>query len=154
MVAYCAARGAELAASVAVLPGAAALLARLRATGACLGLVTGNLEAIAEMKVRAAGLGGFFSVGAFGSDAEDRAELIVRARAAADARRAAAAPPLAVWHVGDTPMDVDAAARAGARGVGVATGHYTVQTLRALPGDHAVVADLCDAGELARVFDL
>jgi len=155
MVAFCAARGAELAAGVAVLPGVVALLERLRATGACLGLVTGNLEAIAELKVRAAGLAHFFSVGAFGSDAEDRAELVARARAAAAALGVGAgAPEIATWHAGDTPMDVDAAARAGAAGVAVATGHYTAEALRALPGAHAVVRDFCDAGEMARVFGL
>jgi phosphoglycolate phosphatase-like HAD superfamily hydrolase len=154
MEAYCAARGAEVAASVAVLPGAAALLARLRATGACLGLVTGNPEAIAEMKVRAAGLAHFFSVGAFGSDAEDRAVLVERARAAAQALGVGGGAPPATWHTGDTPMDVDAAARAGARSVAVATGHYTLDALRLLPGTHAAVPDLCDAAEMARVFGL
>ena len=48
-------------------------------------LVTGNLEPIARMKLRAAGIGGHFpkGQGGFGSDSEDRAELpdVARARA-------------------------------------------------------------------------
>jgi phosphoglycolate phosphatase-like HAD superfamily hydrolase len=154
MVEYCAERLAMLKGSVSVLPGVEPLLNRIRATGACLGLVTGNLEGIAEMKIRAAGLGDFFSCGGFGSDAEDRAELVARAAAAAAARAGVDRGRLRVFHCGDTPYDLDAAHRAGARGVGVCTGSYSAPRLRECAGDHILVENFCDAAELTHVFEL
>ena len=46
--------------------------------------------------------------------------------------------------IGDTPLDVQCAAAAGARSVAVATGSYDEAALRAT-GAHAVLADLSDA---------
>jgi phosphoglycolate phosphatase len=130
MVEYVAARREELA--VSVLPGVRALLQALhRRRDVRLALVTGNLEPIARMKLAACGLDGFFQVGGFGSDHVDRAELVRLAVA-----RAAAAHPgldparLTVVHCGDTMHDLRAAVRAGARGLGVATGGYSADTLR------------------------
>jgi phosphoglycolate phosphatase len=142
VTAYCAARADALAASVRALPGVEALLAALTARGAVLGLVTGNLEGVAAQKVRAAGLEKYFSTGGFGSDAEDRADCIRIARLRAAARFPALAAGVPVFHVGDTPYDVDAAVRAGVRGVGVATGHFSAAALREAGAAAAVVETL------------
>jgi phosphoglycolate phosphatase-like HAD superfamily hydrolase len=40
--------------------------------------------------------------------------------------------------VGDTPLDVSAAHAAGAEAVGVATGHYDREALRAAGADHVL----------------
>jgi len=40
--------------------------------------------------------------------------------------------------VGDTPLDIEAAHGVGAIGVGVATGHYSVEELRAAGADHVL----------------
>jgi phosphoglycolate phosphatase len=135
MEAHCAAAGSP-GEGLAVLPGVPALLAALAqrsATVAC-GLVTGNLQSIALRKLRALGLDaapGAFVCGGFGSDAEDRAELVrvavARARAALPGLRG----DLRVFHVGDTPRDLDAAHRAGVEGLGVATGKFSVAELTA-----------------------
>jgi phosphoglycolate phosphatase len=106
----------------------AAALARLRDSGHALALVTGNLEPIARMKLRAAGIGHHFAKGqgGFGSDAEDRAEL------PRIARRRAAAPP---WPrertvvIGDTPRDIACARADGVRVAAVATGPFAVEAL-------------------------
>ncbi len=104
-----------------VAPGAAAALGRMRAAGAELGLLTGNLEPIARAKMARAGLGDWFPEGggAFGSDHERRGALvpIARARAAADGGRVAV--------VGDTPGDIACARAGGARCVAVATGPHS-----------------------------
>jgi phosphoglycolate phosphatase len=130
--------GAAIAAGAAagglqLLPGVAPLLERLRRCGrAALGLVTGNLQAIAWAKMGALGLGaGVFSCGGFGSDGEDRAELIRLAVRRAEAALGVRGAALRVAHVGDTPRDVDAAFRAGVFCIGVATGKFTASELEA-----------------------
>lgn len=161
MEAYCAARAGQ--AGVAVLPGVVQLLEVLATRNdTLLGLVTGNLESICMLKLAASGLAGYFSTGGFGSDHTERGELIK-----IGLRRAAQLYPrmphresLHVVHVGDTPNDVRAAAYAGVRGVGVATGAMTVAELLAAGAScgpdfrHVVVADLTDLEALKGIFAL
>ncbi len=76
-----------------VVPGIADLLPALAARdGVTLGLLTGNFEPVARLKLRRAGIGRWFpaGAGAFGSDSEDRAELPAIARRRAGAGRAEA----------------------------------------------------------------
>src|SRR3954447_14389222 len=86
-------------------PGALEKLAARE--GTTLSLVTGNLEAIARLKLERAGLGGYFArgQGAFGSDAEDRTELpaIARKRAGSNGTPY---PRKRTVVVGDTPNDI------------------------------------------------
>ena len=123
-----------------VLPGVVELLPRLIGDGYLLGIVTGNVEAAAHIKLHRAGLNRFFSFGGYGSDSDDRAEItrIALRRAALvygadlDAKQAIV--------VGDTPRDVDGAHAAGIECVGVATGHYTVDQLREAGADYAIAS--------------
>lgn len=122
---------ADLRAKVA--PGVEALLVELAARDDVhLALLTGNLEAVARLKLRAAGLGGFFASGqgAFGSDAEDRAELpaIARRRAAAFAE-GRSYPRDKTVVIGDTPRDIACARADGVRCIAVATGPYGADEL-------------------------
>ena len=122
-----------MAGGLQLLPGVAPLLERLRGSGrVILGLVTGNLQAIALAKMGALGLArGYFATGGFGSDGEDRAQLIRLAVRRAEAALGVRGAALRVVHVGDTPRDVDAAFRAGAFCVGVATGKFSAAELEA-----------------------
>jgi phosphoglycolate phosphatase len=99
-------------------------------------LVTGNLEPIARMKLRAAGIGHHFAEGqgGFGSDSEDRAELpgIARARAGNHA-------PEDTVVIGDTPRDIACARADGVRVIAVTTGPFDAHALR---GADAVCADV------------
>ena len=90
-------------------------------------LVTGNLEPIARMKLRAAGIGGHFpkGQGGFGSDAEDRSELPDIARA-----RAGNHPADDTVVIGDTPRDIACARAAGVRVIAVTTGPFDAEALR------------------------
>jgi phosphoglycolate phosphatase-like HAD superfamily hydrolase len=90
-------------------------------------LVTGNLEPIARMKLRAAGIGKHFpkGQGGFGSDAEDRSELPDIARA-----RAGNHPASDTVVVGDTPRDIACARAAGVRVIAVTTGPFDADALR------------------------
>jgi phosphoglycolate phosphatase-like HAD superfamily hydrolase len=99
-------------------------------------LVTGNLEPIARMKLRAAGLGHHFpkGQGGFGSDSEDRADLPDVAR-----RRAGNHPAQDTIVIGDTPRDIACARAAGVRVIAVATGPFDADALR---GADAVCRDV------------
>ncbi|CAM5261437.1 Haloacid dehalogenase OS=Streptomyces antimycoticus OX=68175 GN=SSPO_026190 PE=4 SV=1 [Streptomyces antimycoticus] len=45
-----------------------------------------------------------------------------------------------VYVVGDTPRDIEAARAANATAVGVASGHYTAEELRAAEADHVLAS--------------
>lgn len=129
--------------SYRVLAGVRELLARLTQAGVALGLTTGGLEAVAHAKLGRARLNHFFLVGGYGSDSEDRVALT---RAAIERGRRLLGYPVApeqVYVVGDTPLDVAAAEGAGAVSVGVASGRYSVEELRAVKPDH-VLASLAE----------
>jgi phosphoglycolate phosphatase len=131
------------------LPGAAAALAALASGRAHQSVLTGNVRAVAEVKLAALGLRDPLDlrIGAYGDDHEDRAELVhlARRRAAAVHERSGTAGfrGAGTVVVGDTPLDVAAALAAGARAVGVATGPFSVAELRAAGAD-VVLPDLSD----------
>ncbi|HXG41971.1 MAG TPA: HAD hydrolase-like protein [Dehalococcoidia bacterium] len=123
-----------------VLPGIPHLLAALSSRrDVALGLATGNFREGAQLKLRRYGLDGHFRHGAYGDDAEDRAELV----ALAAHRTAQGEEPARVLVVGDTPLDVAAALACGFVPVGVATGYYSQDDLRQA-GAALVFPDLSD----------
>ena len=112
-----------------VLPGVEETLERLRDAGFLLGLTTGGTEAAGHAKLERGGLNRFFTFGGYGSDSPDRVELTRRAIERAEQVLGRELTPEQVLVVGDTPLDIKAAHAAGARAVGVATGHYDEQQL-------------------------
>jgi phosphoglycolate phosphatase len=119
-------------------------------------LLTGNIRALAEVKLAALGLSGHldFDVGAYGDVHEVRSELVGPARRKAALAYGADFGGEATVLVGDTPLDIEAALVTGARAVGVATGHFSVAELNAA-GAHAVLPDLTDTGRvLAAILGL
>jgi phosphoglycolate phosphatase len=95
-----------------------------------LGLLTGNIEAGARIKLSAAGINpDRFRVNAFGSDHEHRPELpaIAQRRASETLGLDIAGNRLVV--IGDTPADIECGRSLGARAIGVASGHYTLEQL-------------------------
>ena len=122
---------ADLSAFVA--PGIPALLSSLAADErARFGLVTGNFEPIARIKLRAAGIGSYFEgcPGGFGSDHEDRTELpaIARTRAGGDD---APWPRDRTIVIGDTDRDIACARADGLRVIAVAGGPQPPEQLAA-----------------------
>lgn len=113
-------------------PQVAAVLADLAdRPGVRLSLVTGNLEAVARMKLDRAGLARYFPAGqgGFGSDSEDRSELpAIARRRAGDGERPY--PRARTVVVGDTPNDIACARADGVRCVAVTTGPYGADELR------------------------
>jgi phosphoglycolate phosphatase-like HAD superfamily hydrolase len=112
-----------------VLPGVLSLLDVLaRQPDFALGLATGNLEQGTEIKLRHAGLDRYFRFGGFGSDSDDRTELI-RLGMGRGTRLCAPQPIEAAFVIGDTPLDIVHGHEAGARVLAVASARYSVKEL-------------------------
>ena len=128
-----------------VYPGVRALIDRLAGqSNAVLGLLTGNLRAGAHAKLAAAGIDpDRFLVGAFGSDHEDRGELPAIAQRRLRETLGLDIRGSDVVVIGDTPADLRCGSAIGARAIGVATGHFSVDEL-ASQHPAAVFQDLSD----------
>jgi phosphoglycolate phosphatase-like HAD superfamily hydrolase len=110
---------------VTTMPGMAEVVRELSArANAVVGLLTGNVVAGAELKLRPTGLWPYFRVGAFGSDDIDRRRLPAVARERVRATLGHEVPFDRFTIIGDTPHDVDCARACGAVAVAVATGQY------------------------------
>jgi phosphoglycolate phosphatase-like HAD superfamily hydrolase len=121
-----------------VMPGVEELLDRLIEDGVLLGLVTGNIEAAAHIKLARAGLNRFFSFGGYGSDSADRTEVTKAALHRGELVSGGKFQNSSCIAVGDTPRDVAAGHGAGIKVVGVATGSYTVDQLKQADADWAI----------------
>lgn len=135
------------------LPGVPELLDELESKEqVTLGLLTGNIEPGARVKLAAAGIDiSRFRVNAFGSDHELRPELpgVAQRRAAELLGRELAGD--AIYVIGDTPADIKCGEAIGARAIGVATGHYSVDELRG-HDPFAVFEDLAETAAVVQVI--
>jgi phosphoglycolate phosphatase-like HAD superfamily hydrolase len=113
-----------------IYPGMKEALDTLRALeGVGLGLITGNMEEGARVKLEPFGLNPYFPTGAFGSDSEDRNLLLPRARERFEEHTGMRVSYVDCVVIGDTPRDIESAKPYGARSVGVATGTYSPEEL-------------------------
>ena len=132
---------------LARLPGDAR--ARSRRSSGCtgegrlVGLITGNTEPAAHIKLARAGLNRFFAFGGYGSDANERVDVCRKALDRAEVAAGGELDRAGSIATGDTPLDVEAGHGAGIRVVGVATGEYSVEQLGEAGADW-VVASLAD----------
>jgi phosphoglycolate phosphatase len=109
-----------------------------------LGLVTGNLENTAPIKLDAVGIAPkLFRVGGYGSDDADRNKLPAIAAQRAEALTGRRFRGRDIVVVGDTPADVDCGRAVGAWTVAVATGHPPTEALEAAKPDR-LLSDLSD----------
>lgn len=116
-----------------------------------LGLLTGNLEQGARIKLEPFDLNRYFPSGAFGSDDEDRNRLLPVAverfremfNEKIEARQSLV--------IGDTPRDVECAHIFGAACIGVATGPYSAEDLVRAGADH-VFEDLSNGPDVLRTI--
>ncbi len=116
-----------------------------------LGLLTGNLELGARIKLSPFDLNRYFPSGAFGSDDEDRDKLLPVA-----VKRYQKLYGIKIGFdqcvvIGDTPLDVYCAKPYGAMTVGVATGPYPVDALRQAGADH-IFEDLSDSSAILQLI--
>ena len=139
---------------VGMYPGVAALIdvIHLRSDSA-LGLLTGNVESGARLKLAAVGLNfEQFRVNAFGSDHEVRRELPTIAHRRMQEVFGVELRGRDVVVIGDTPADIDCGRSLGARAIAVATGWYSVDDLRA-HDPYAVFTDLSDTNAVLAAID-
>jgi phosphoglycolate phosphatase len=117
------------------MPGVEGLLDELIDRGLLLGLVTGNVEAAAHIKLARAGFNRYFSFGGYGSDSANRTEVTRAALRRGELVSGGALGDSACIAVGDTPRDVAAGHGAGIKVVGVATGRYGIDDLSTAGAD-------------------
>jgi len=118
-------------ATIEGLPGAVDLVRRLAAEGTEMGMLTGNLEPLAYLKIERVDLSAAeLPFGAFGSDHADRNALPTVAARGASERYGREVAHADLVIIGDTPRDIACARAVGARVVAVATGRFAVEDLR------------------------
>lgn len=121
---------------IELLPGAAPLVEALaQHDNAVLGLVTGNVQPCAYLKLRAHGLDTHFAFGAFGCEHADRSLLPPLAVQRAEALTGLRFAPEDTIVVGDAVRDIDCAKAHGMKVVAVATGGTPAHSLRAHGAD-------------------
>ncbi|MEJ7607904.1 MAG: HAD family hydrolase [Bryobacteraceae bacterium] len=133
-----------------VCPGVVELLNELRRREIPMGLVTGNLSAIAWRKMESAGLRQYFRFGAFAEMADTRAGLVGLALAQARELKLPG-QKIQVAHCGDHPNDVEAAKLNGIRSIAVATGISSFEELSDCSPD-ILLNDMCSF-DLTAIFE-
>lgn len=134
-------------------PGVSELLRRLAGDDRfLLGLVTGNIEACARLKLARFDLDGHFFLGAFGHEHADRNEIARLALRRAEARLAPDRRVGRRFLIGDTPSDVAAAHAIGGTAIAVATGSFNAAQLADSGAEH-VLEDLSDADAILKLLE-
>src|SRR5438270_6635012 len=121
-----------------VLPGVPERLKQLSRAGHLLGIITGNGDGAAHVKLQRGDLNRWFTFGAYAGAGAERADIVREAVARGETMLGEDVPNTEIFVVGDTPLDIAAAHAAGCTAVGVATGHYDGDALRAAGADHVL----------------
>ena len=135
-----------------VLRGVKPLLNDMQEHEIPLGLVTGNMEAIAWLKLNKVNLKHFFLFGGFGDRVLKRRGLVEKALEASK-DMFGAVNRKDVYLVGDTPRDIWGGKNANVNTLGVATGDFTEYELMESGADY-VVKDLTERDKIfSIIFD-
>ena len=139
---------ASIADKGALMPGVTELLTDLKQRETVeIGLVTGNFEEGAWIKLRRFGLDQFFSFGGFGGEHPLRSELVRLARQRAEERRGHPYSPEEVIMIGDTVADVAACRPWNIRCLALETGGQDARMLSEA-GAAWVMKDFADTAEV------
>jgi len=137
-----------------LLPGILELLNNLLSCPeVALGLLTGNLERGARLKLSHYGVWNFFEFGAFADDAQDRNQLGKFAHARANKKHGIEFLPENIFVLGDTPHDIACGRAIGAKTVAIATGGCSRDQLAAHRPDY-LFDDLSEVGKVIAAFGL
>ena len=135
-----------------VKPGIREALRLLHSQEECiLGLLTGNIEEGARIKLDFFGLNEYFNIGAFGNDDEDRDRLLPIAVDKLFKSNSLHVSFSDCIVIGDTPRDISCSKPYGAFSVAVATGPYSSSTLSEAGAD-VVLNDLADTKALMSIL--
>jgi phosphoglycolate phosphatase len=135
---------------ITVLEGVIDLITKLDQNGFLLGLVTGNLEKIAQAKLKKIGINHFFKVGGFGSDHINRTNLVKIAIKRAQ-KHFGFDCNNRIFHFGDAPQDMRAAWEAGVIPIGVTTGIFSADELESA-GAYKVFPNLKDTDDIIQLI--
>jgi phosphoglycolate phosphatase len=122
----------------AVLPGVPERLRQLSRAGHLLGIITGNGDGAAHIKLARGDLNRWFTFGAYAVAGLDRAGIVRNAVQRGEAMLGEDVPNTEIYVVGDTPLDIQAAHAVGCTAIGVATGKFDAAGLREAGADHVV----------------
>jgi phosphoglycolate phosphatase-like HAD superfamily hydrolase len=145
---------AELAERGSSLPGAREALFALQQTpGVVQSVLSGNIKANAEAKLRAFGLDRYvdFEIGGYGSDDTVRSNLVGVAQRRAGAKYATVFTRDTTVLIGDTPRDVQAGEDGGSRVIAVATGIDSAEDLSTAGAD-VVLPSLANTADVLRAL--
>ena len=121
-----------------LLGGVDPMLVSLREEGNSLGLLTGNIERGAMIKVSHYGIADYFQFGAYGDDHWNRNKLGPIALERAEESTGMKFSQDEILVIGDTPKDVACAHAFGVKCVAVATGDFSEEELAACGADRVV----------------
>ena len=113
-----------------LLPGVLSLLEHLsERENVAMGVLTGNLEKAAEIKLRHIGVDHFFNFGGYGDQHHDRNDVAAEAVDSAKTYLQEKFEPQRAWVIGDTPNDVRCGRHINAKVVAVQTGGCSAEEL-------------------------
>jgi phosphoglycolate phosphatase len=121
-----------------VLPGVPERLRQLSREGHLLGLITGNGDGAAHIKLARGDLNRWFTFGAYASAGVDRAGIVRRAVERGEALLGRDVPNTEIYVIGDTPLDIQAAHAVGCTAIAVATGHFDSAALHEAGADRVI----------------
>jgi len=137
-----------------LMPGVRGLILEIKKrSNIMLGLLTGNYEQGAKIKLSKFNLADCFEFGAFGSDSETRPELVKIAIERAEkayGKKISMGKNIVI--IGDTPRDVACAIMFGLTSIAVATGRYSADDLKRAGADY-VFTDLADTNKVLSVIE-
>ena len=108
-----------------LLDNVSAVLEKLHKSEYSLGILTGNLQAIASLRLEKSGISSYFVAGGYGDDSRVRSELVNHAIQ----RFGKSIERENIYLIGYTPLDIRAARDASVNAIGVATGVYKAPDL-------------------------
>jgi phosphoglycolate phosphatase len=121
-----------------VLPGVPERLKQLSREGHLLGIITGNGDGAAHIKLARGDLNRWFTFGAYAGAGPQRADIVREAVERAEATMGRDVPNTEIFVIGDTPLDIEAAHAVGCTAIAVATGHYDRAALKQAGADHVL----------------
>jgi phosphoglycolate phosphatase len=133
-----------------VMDGVRQLLGNLKNLEIPMGLVTGNMENIAWLKLEKVGLKEYFKFGGFGDHTTKRSILVKMALESSEANVGSIYRGH-VFLIGDTPRDMVGGVKLGVRTIGVATGDFSQEEL-VLSGAEFILKDLKDTDKVLKII--
>src|SRR5918998_1043358 len=113
-------------------------LRELSRAGHLLGIITGNGDGAAFIKLARGDLMRWFTFGAYASAGIDRAGIVRRAVERGEMMLGEDVPNTQIYVIGDTPLDINAAHAVGCTAIAVATGKYDAAALSEAGADHVI----------------